>query len=170
MIDDRSDDSTMYDTRDSDPPRRRRRVSASVLTAAATVTSLSLVLAPAGPVASQDDGTEPEPSPSVVAAVVDGATGPTLSADGRWVVFGGLDGERHTVYRTDRASGETIELSPMPRDVPEGDTLHPRLSADGCVVVAVTEIAFDLFRDDDRRDRWDIYRLVVPECGGQPNG
>ena len=22
----------------------------------------------------------------------------------------------------------------------------------------------------DRDDRWDVYRLVVPECGGQPNG
>src|SRR5690606_18860465 len=25
------------------------------------------------------------------------------------------------------------------------------------------------FRDDDRGSRWDVYRLLVPECGGQPN-
>jgi hypothetical protein len=37
------------------------------------------------------------------------------------------------------------------------------------VIAAVTEIPFDLFRDDDRDNRWDVYRLVVPECGGQPN-
>ena len=29
---------------------------------------------------------------------------------------------------------------------------------------------YDLFRDDDRDLRWDVYRLVVPECGGQVNG
>ena len=101
--------------------------------------------------------------------VVD-ATTPTVSADGRWVVFGGVVGERRSVFRTDRQSGETVELSPVPAAVRSGDTIHARLSADGCVVVAATEIAFDLFRDDDRDERWDIYRLVVPECGGQPNG
>ena len=60
--------------------------------------------------------------------------------------------------------------SPVPPSVRSGDTIRPRISADGCVVVAITEIAFDLFRDDDRDDRWDVYRLLVPECGGQPNG
>lgn len=109
-------------------------------------------------------------SVSLVVSDVDGANSPSISPDGRWVVFGGLDGERRTVYRTDRQSGETVELAPVPDGVTAGDTIHARLSADGCVVVAITEIAFDLFRDDDRGDRWDVYRLVVPECGGQPNG
>jgi Tol biopolymer transport system component len=36
--------------------------------------------------------------------------------------------------------------------------------------VAITEIAFDLFRDNDRDPRFDVYRLVVPECEGQING
>lgn len=101
--------------------------------------------------------------------VVD-ATTPSVSADGRWVVFGGSAGERRSVFRTDRESGETSELSPVPPGVRPGDTINARLSADGCVVVAATEIPFDLFRDDDRDERWDIYRLVLPECGGQPNG
>ncbi len=94
----------------------------------------------------------------------------SISADGRWVVFAGRRDDRHSVFRTDRETGTTIELSPVPSGVKAGDTVHPRLSADGCVVVAITEIPFDLFRDDDRDERWDIYRLVLPECGGQPNG
>ncbi len=94
----------------------------------------------------------------------------SISADGRWVVFSGARDERRSVFRTDRETGTTIELSPVPGGVKAGDTVHPRVSADGCVVVAVSEIPFDLFRDDDRNERWDVYRLVVPECGGQPNG
>jgi hypothetical protein len=94
---------------------------------------------------------------------------PSISSDGRWVVFGGTVDGRRSVFRTDRESGTTAELSPVPDGVRAGDTIHARLSADGCVVVATTEIAFDLFRDDDRDERWDVYRLVVPECGGQPN-
>ena len=89
--------------------------------------------------------------------------GLSISADGRWVVFGGTEGKRHTVFRTDRETGTTTELSPVPRNVDPGDTIHGRISADGCVVVAISEISFDLFRDDDRDDRWDVYRLVVPE-------
>ena len=95
---------------------------------------------------------------------------PSISADGRWIVFGGSLGERRSVFRTDRETDTTIELSPVPGDVRSGDTVHAQVSADGCVVVAITEIPFDLFRDDDRDERWDVYRLVVPECGGQPNG
>jgi hypothetical protein len=97
------------------------------------------------------------------------ASGPSISADGRWIVFGGSVGERRSVFRTDRTTGETAELSPVPDGVEAGDTVQARLSADGCVVVAITEIPFDLFRDDDRDERWDVYRLVVPECGGEPN-
>jgi Tol biopolymer transport system component len=98
------------------------------------------------------------------------ARGPSISADGRWVVFSGVVGDRTTVLRTDLTTDTTIELSPVPATVPSGDTIFPQISADGCVVVATTEIAFDLFRDDDRDERWDVYRLVMPECGGQPNG
>ena len=103
-------------------------------------------------------------------AAVDDASEPTISSDGRWVVFSGRVGDRQTVFRTDRNTDTTIEMSPVPAAARSGNTIHPRLSADGCVIAAVTEIAFDLFRDDDREDRWDVYRLRVPECGGQPNG
>ena len=104
-----------------------------------------------------------------VSATVDDASEPSISSDGRWVVFEGRVGDRATVFRTDRQTDTTVELSPVPAGARTGSTIHPRLSADGCVIAAVTEIAFDLFRDDDRDDRWDVYRLVVPECGGQPN-
>jgi len=94
---------------------------------------------------------------------------PSLSADGRWVVFTGKIGERTSVFRTDLELDTTTELSPVPPTVRAGDTIRASLSPDGCVVVAITEIPFDLFRDDDRDERWDVYRLLVPECGGQPN-
>ena len=144
------------------PGRHRLRASvlAVVLTVAATVV---VTLATPTDVAAQD-------GVSMLVSDVDDATRPSVSQDGRWVVFeGSLDGRR-TVFRTDRNSGETVELSPVPESVRSGDTVMPRLSADGCVVVAITEIPYDLFRDDDRLERWDVYRLVVPECGGQPAG
>lgn len=143
--------------------RTHRRVRALV--------AASLLLVAVGvavPAAAQ----EPEPDGRVVvdASSVSDAHDPSVSADGRWIVFGGtLDGRR-TVLRTDRVGNETVELSSLPVGVRGGDTVNARLSADGCVVVAVTEIPFDLFRDNDRDLRWDVYRLVLPECGGQVNG
>src|SRR5690606_10866696 len=107
--------------------------------------------------------------PVAAQAGVTDAIGPSISSDGRWVVFGATTDGRRSVFRADRDTDITIELSLVPDDVRSGDTINARLSSDGCVVVAVTEIAYDLFRDDDRDERWDVYRLVVPECGGQPN-
>lgn len=103
---------------------------------------------------------------AAVSAEVTGGERASVSGDGRFVVFQGDDGGRSTVYRVDRASGATIELSPVPVTGRSGNTVNPVISADGCVVVVQTELALDLFRDDDGGDRWDVYRLVVPECGG----
>ncbi|MFW2335828.1 MAG: choice-of-anchor D domain-containing protein [Ilumatobacter sp.] len=103
------------------------------------------------------------------ASVAD-AGDPSLSEDGRWVVFTGKVGERTSVFRTDLESDTTIELTPVPNSARAGDTIRPVISADGCVVAVITEIPFDLFRDDDRDERWDVYRHLVPECGGPPNG
>ena len=137
----------------------RLRLAVTWVTGAALV--LSLVIAPR--IATAD---------SVVrqaSADVAEASEPSVSEDGRWVVFSGEVGDRTSVFRTDLESNSTIELSPVPPAVRSGDTIRARISADGCVVVAISEIAFDLFRDDDRDERWDVYRLLVPECGGQPN-
>lgn len=106
----------------------------------------------------------------------------SISGDGRWVVFeasvpaagtsdtGTSDDrsrERRTTFRADRLTGTTVELTPVPDGVRPGDSVRPVVSADGCVVVVHTEMPLDLFRDDDLGDRWDVYRLVVPECGGE---
>lgn len=133
---------------------RRRRVFGALIVLAAV----------AGP--ARDAGA----AVGVVDTVATDASGPSISGDGRWVVFGGTTGDHRSVLRYDRATGATLDLSPVPGGARPGDTVHPRISADGCVVAANTQIAYDLFRDDDRGDRWDVYRLVVPECGGQPAG
>ena len=104
-----------------------------------------------------------------VSNTVADASEPSISSDGRWVVFVGNVGDRQSVFRTDRQTNTTVEMSPVPPGSRAGNTDLSRLSADGCVIAAVTEIHFDLFRDNDRDDRLDVYRLVVPECGGQPN-
>lgn len=130
-------------------------------------------LVPAEVATAQEQPAPIAPAAGDVAVVPTGvinATEPSVSSDGRWVVFGGtLDDGRRSVYRADLLTGDVTELSPLPAGARAGDTVHPRLAAEGCVVVAVTQVAYDLFRDDDRDERWDVYRLLVPECGGQPN-
>ena len=104
-----------------------------------------------------------------VSNTVADASEPSISSDGRWVVFVGHVGDR--AVRLPHRPPDEYHCRDVagPGRGAAGNTIHPRLSADGCVIAAVTEIPFDLFRDDDRDDRWDVYRLVVPECGGQPN-
>ena len=136
--------------------------------------TLSALLAALVPInAHAQEATPIAPSAGDVAVLPAGvinATAPSVSSDGRWVAFGGtLDDGRRSVFRADLLTGEVIELSPLPEGGRPGDTISPRISANGCVVVAVTQIAYDLFRDDDRGERWDVYRLLVPECEGQPN-
>jgi len=151
----------------------RRAGLLAVTLAAALITPL---IAPLDArVAAQD--AEPVPiaaTPGSVALLPTGAinaNSPSLTGDGRWVVFGAtLDDGRRSAFRADLHTGAIDELSLVPAGARPGDTVHARISADGCVVVAITELAFDLFRDDDRDARWDVYRLLVPECGGQPNG
>ncbi|MEO6156389.1 MAG: hypothetical protein ABIQ39_02030, partial [Ilumatobacteraceae bacterium] len=77
------------------------------------------------------------------------------------------DGRTSTVWLLDRAIGATTELTVPADGVRPGNSVHPVISADGCHVVVVTEIPFDLFRDDDTGTRWDVYQLTLPACGGQ---
>lgn len=108
---------------------------------------------------------------------------PTVADSGRWMVFEGLppvDPERadtapeegartRTIWLRDLA-GEPpvdVELTPVPSTIAEGDSVRPVISGDGCSVTFVTQMAFDLFRDDDTADRWDVYRLVLAHCGGE---
>jgi len=103
----------------------------------------------------------------------------SVSGDGRFVVFQGKppaapdadsaqDTRETTVYLTDRADETTTELTPVPPGLRPGNTVSPVLSGDGCTVVTVTEMALDVFRDDDTGARWDAYRSTLPHCGGEP--
>ena len=112
---------------------------------------------------------------------------PSVSGDGRYVVFHGApgaadtvsddtaqddtasdaaDGRTSTVYLTDRETDETTELTVVPDTVRPGNSMYPVISGDGCVVVAVSEIQLDVFRDDDAGARWDVYRTRLPHCDG----
>lgn len=106
---------------------------------------------------------------------------PTVSGDGRYVVFQGsprpeldadgaviteADGRLSTVYLTDRESGDTTEISMVPDGLRAGNSVYPVISGDGCVAAIVTEIQLDVFRDDDTGSRWDVYRSALPHCGG----
>ncbi len=97
----------------------------------------------------------------------------SLSGDGRFVASQGLpggdaDARTSTIYLTDRDSDVTTEVTTVPEGQRPGNSLHPVLSGDGCSIVVVTELALDVFRDDDTGDRWDVYRLRLPHCGGTP--
>ena len=98
---------------------------------------------------------------------------PSVSGDGRLVVYAGAsttagDPRTSTIWLTDRADGSVVELTTQPGDIRPGNSLWPVVSADGCSVTVITELAYDLFRDDDGGTRWDVYRQVLPACGGTP--
>lgn len=98
---------------------------------------------------------------------------PDVSDDGHWVVYDGLptDGSDRasTVWLQDTTDPEAapIELTTPADTLRAGDSVLPSISGDGCSAVVVTQWAYDLFRDDDRDNRWDVYRLVLPHCGGE---
>ncbi|MEL6890117.1 MAG: choice-of-anchor D domain-containing protein [Actinomycetota bacterium] len=158
--------------------RSKRIVAASaVALAAGMLLSDSGVRVAAEPnVALQDvDDSLAGPRSSVIAGEITGAA-PAVSGDGRFVVFEGAppveaegaptDTRTTSVFLSDRETGETVELSPVPDGIRSGDTVLPAISGDGCVVAAITEMPLDIFRDDDRNARWDVYRAVLPHCGG----
>jgi WD40-like Beta Propeller Repeat len=99
---------------------------------------------------------------------------PSVSGDGRFVVYAGPpvtegDERASTVWLRDRSNGGEIELTqPLP-GARVGASTFPVISGDGCYAAVLTEMPFDLFRDDDTGDRWDVYRIKLPSCGGTPN-
>jgi hypothetical protein len=100
----------------------------------------------------------------------------TVSGDGRFVARQGApagdggptDTRSSTIYLTDRVSGVTTELTTVPGGQRSGDSINPVLAGDGCSVVVTTELALDVFRDNDGDDRWDVYRQRLAHCGGVP--
>jgi Tol biopolymer transport system component len=134
------------------------------VSAAAVVVGLGAAAAqpaPVRPAAEQPDTTVTE---------VPASLHPSVSGDGRFVVYQGPavgDEERITVFLRDRQTGGfDTELTRLLPSLRSGDSVRPVISADGCAVAVVTELALDLFRDDDDGDRWDVYRLLLPHCGG----
>lgn len=103
----------------------------------------------------------------------------SVSGDGRYMAYQGLpgggdpavaatDSRTSTVYLTDRESGTTTEVTTVPAGQRSGNSINPVLSGDGCSIVVITELALDVFRDDDTGLRWDVYRQRLEHCGGTP--
>lgn len=143
---------------------------AAALTCTAGIGSLAHAEAWSRPGSGDDMAASSAPPAEVVGRLGD------VSDDGRWVVFAGrppvADTRTSTVYLRDRAGADPAtalrELTVSTADLRAGDSVQPAISGDGCVVVVVTQYAYDLFRDDDTGDRWDVYRQVLPHCGGTP--
>ena len=106
-----------------------------------------------------------------VAVESQAGTNPSVSSDGRFVVYAGPpategDERTSTVWLRDRSNGGEVELTqPLP-GAKIGNSTMPVISGDACYAAVLTEMPFDLFRDDDTGDRWDVYRLKLPNCGG----
>jgi Tol biopolymer transport system component len=116
----------------------------------------------------------PEVTPLLPTAVVETTESqtPSVSADGRLIVYAGApttsgDTRASTTWLKDRADGTLYELTTHTSDIRPGESVFPVISADGCAVTVITQLAYDLFRDDDTGSRWDVYRLLLPACGGQ---
>ena len=96
---------------------------------------------------------------------------PSVSGNGQFVVFasapGTEDGRTSSIWLDDRATNTLSELTKAKDGVRLGNSVNPVISVDGCVVVITTEMAYDLFRDDDKGQRWDVYRATLPACGGK---
>ncbi len=155
--------------------RRRLVVAASGVLAAGLVLSTSAVGVSARPLVEQIATNDP--GVAALADAVGGGAGadPTISGDGRFVAYEGApavpdDPRTSTVFLTDRETGVTTEATTVPEGQRSGNSVHPVLSGDGCSLVVVTEMALDVFRDDDTADRWDVYRLRLPHCGGTVGG
>jgi WD40-like Beta Propeller Repeat len=109
-----------------------------------------------------------------VAVESQAGSNPSVSGDGRFVVYSGPprtegDERASTVWLRDRSNGGEIELTqPLP-GARIGASTFPVISGDGCYAAVLTEMPFDLFRDDDTGDRWDVYRMQLPNCGGTLN-
>jgi Tol biopolymer transport system component len=145
--------------------RRRLLALAGVITLAGGLGTMSQAIAGSRP-GSATTKVAGLGEPSVV------GSHPSVSDDGRWIVYEGepTDGSERTrtIWLRDasRFGAAEIELSPVRDDVVIGDSVRPTISGDGCVVAFVTEMAYDLFRDDDTGDRWDVYRVQLPGCEG----
>jgi Tol biopolymer transport system component len=146
-----------------------RRVTGRWLLAATT----SVAIAAVGITHASAQGALPASLAQAPTVAVESQAGanPSVSGDGRFVVYAGPpategDERTSTVWLRDRSNGGEVELTqPLP-GARVGDSTLPVISGDGCYAAVLTEMPFDLFRDDDTDDRWDVYRIQLPNCGG----
>lgn len=168
--------------------RSRSRVWASAtgtLLGAGLILSTSASSVSARPVVALQEVDAPALPIGLAAVGTTSGANASISGDGRFVVFQGEPGRTvgeldvaeespegaddpraSTIYLSNREDASTVELSPIPAGLRAGDSIRPVISGDGCSVVILTEMALDVFRDDDGGDRWDIYRSVLPHCEG----
>ena len=116
---------------------------------------------------------EPAEPPLVVDEVVLPliADMPSVSGDGHLIAYAGRPAEAtdqrvRTIWLRDTVAGTVTELTPLIAGARAGESAWPVLSTDGCSVTFLTQVPFDLFRDDDGGSRWDVYRQQLPACGG----
>lgn len=155
------------------------------LLGAGLVLSASASSVSARPVVSLQEADAPALPSSLTAIGTTSGANASVSGDGRFVVFqgdpgrtvgeldvpaespeGADDPRASTIFLSNREDGSTVELSPIPAGLRPGDSIRPVISGDGCSVVILTEMALDVFRDDDGGDRWDVYRSILPHCEG----
>jgi len=159
--------------------RRRFAVLAGVTVAGVLVSAVAAEVSARPSIVLQ----QPSAEASAAAAGVTPVHGAfaSVSGDGRYHVSQGAppapadatvapDTRTSTIWFTDRETNTTLELTPVPAGLRAGDTIRPVISGDGCSVVIITEMALDVFRDDDTGDRWDVYRSRLPLCGGELGG
>ncbi len=132
-----------------------------------------LVVASALPVSADPLPALGDATSTVVAGVGAPGSNTTISGDGRFVAFesapaDGADRRTSTIMLIDRESGTTAEITPVADGRRAGNSVNPVLAGDGCSVVVTTELALDVFRDNDSGLRWDIYRQRLAHCGGTP--
>jgi hypothetical protein len=151
----------------------KRMVDSSTRRPTAVVAALTIGLLLLGAGGARAAEGDPVPAGTITSAFA------SVSGDGRYFVDQGAPGlvngqpetgpeaRTSTIYMTDRQTNITTELTPVPAGLRPGNSVHPVISGDGCTAVIVTELALDVFRDDDTGARWDVYRARLPQCGGQ---
>jgi hypothetical protein len=154
---------------------RRRLIAASCLLCAGIILNTSANSVSARPTVVLEQAAPDAPAATAGAVGSGSGSHASVSGDGRFVASQGAppsddDPRTTTVYLTDRESGSTEEMTVVPEGLRAGNSIHPVVSGDGCNLVVVTELALDVFRDDDTGDRWDVYRLRLEHCGGMPGG
>jgi Tol biopolymer transport system component len=146
----------------------RRGLLAAIAGTAMAAVGITHVTAQGGRPASLSQG------PTVAVESQSGAN-PSVSGDGRFVVYAGPpttagDERASTVWLRDRSNGGEVELTRPVPGAPLGNSTLPVISGDGCYAAVLTEMPFDLFRDDNKGNRWDVYTMKLPGCGGLLDG